>query len=65
VGEQVEPGGVLGIVHANDQAALAEATAMLRQAILVGDSPPVAEPLIGEVVAETTPPWPSGKSDAQ
>jgi pyrimidine-nucleoside phosphorylase len=59
VGEQVEPGGVLCIVHANDQTALAEATAMLRQAILVGDSPPVAEPLIGEVVAETTPPWPS------
>jgi pyrimidine-nucleoside phosphorylase len=59
VGEQVEPGGALCLVHANNQAALAEANAMLRKAILVGDTPPVAEPLIGEVVAETTPPWPS------
>ncbi len=61
VGERVEAGGALCIVHANDRTALAEANAMLRKAIIVGDSPPVIEPLIGEVVAETTPPWPAGK----
>jgi pyrimidine-nucleoside phosphorylase len=59
VGERVARGGTLCIVHANDRAALAEANAMLRKAIMVGDSPPVPEPLIGDVVAATTPPWPS------
>jgi pyrimidine-nucleoside phosphorylase len=63
VGERVEAGGALCFVHANDRTALAEANAMLRKAILVGDSPPVIEPLIGEVVAETTPPWPARKRE--
>lgn len=64
VGERVERGAPLGLVHANDREALAEAGARLRQAILIGNFPPPREPVIGEVVAETTPPWPVRRSAA-
>jgi pyrimidine-nucleoside phosphorylase len=63
VGERVQSGEPLCVIHGNDRAALAEAGARLRKAILIGDTPPVVEPLIGDVVAETTPPWPARKRE--
>ncbi|MBW7896989.1 MAG: thymidine phosphorylase [Opitutaceae bacterium] len=60
-GAQVRRGDPLCLIHANDRTALTEAGARLRKAILVGDTPPVIEPVIGDVVAETTPPWSARK----
>lgn len=48
VGERVESGGVLGVVHANDEAKLDEARAWLEDAVAIGDEAPAAEPLIVE-----------------
>lgn len=48
VGERVEAGAVLACVHANDVGKLETATTILGEAIVVGDSPPKAEPLIAE-----------------
>ena len=50
IGEQVEAGGRLGTIHANDDAALAEARAMLAKAIVVGNGSMTAPKLINEVV---------------
>jgi pyrimidine-nucleoside phosphorylase len=50
MGERVEAGVPLCIVHANDKAALAEAQEMLARAIVVGDRPGVAPALIAEIL---------------
>lgn len=50
VGARVEPGAVLGVVHANDEAKLDEARAWLEDAVAIEDAPPAAEPLIVEKV---------------
>ena len=50
MGERVVAGGTLAVIHANDEAALAEARAMLAKAIVVGDTPPDLPPLIAEVL---------------
>lgn len=50
VGERVEAGGVLGVVHANDETKLDEARAWLVDAVDIGDDAPTAEPLIVERV---------------
>ena len=50
IGEQVPPGGVLCLVHANSDPALAEASAMLAKAIVIGDAPGVAPKLIDEII---------------
>jgi hypothetical protein len=39
------------VIHANDEAALAEAQAMLESAIVVGDTPGVAPALIAGILA--------------
>jgi thymidine phosphorylase len=51
VGERVEAGGVLGVVHASDETKLAEARACLEKAVAIGDEAPTAEPLIVERIA--------------
>jgi pyrimidine-nucleoside phosphorylase len=48
VGERVELGGVLGVVHANDEAKLDEARAWLEDAVAIDDPAPAAQPLIVE-----------------
>ena len=50
VGERVAAGAPLGVIHANDEAALAEATAMLAKAITIGDAAGIAPKLIDEVI---------------
>jgi pyrimidine-nucleoside phosphorylase len=50
IGERVAPGGALCVIHANDGAALAEARALLAEAIVVGDTPGTAPALIGEII---------------
>jgi pyrimidine-nucleoside phosphorylase len=50
MGERVVAGGTLAVIHANDEAALAEARAMLTKAIVIGDTPPDLPPLIAEVL---------------
>jgi pyrimidine-nucleoside phosphorylase len=50
IGERIEAGAPLGVIHANDEAALAEAQAMLGEAIVVGDKAGVAPKLIDEVI---------------
>ncbi|HVU35228.1 MAG TPA: thymidine phosphorylase [Opitutaceae bacterium] len=50
IGERVESGGVLAVVHANDRRVLAEASGMLLPAIKLGDVAPAALPLIDEVI---------------
>ena len=49
-GEKVPPGGTLCVIHANDEAALADAKAMLEKAIRVGMEPGVPAKLIDEIV---------------
>jgi pyrimidine-nucleoside phosphorylase len=51
IGEPVAPGAPLCVIHANDEAALAEAQAMLESAIVVGDTPGVAPALIAGILA--------------
>ena len=46
IGERVEAGGVLAVVHANDEAKLAVAQEWLANAFLIGPDKPEALPLI-------------------
>ena len=50
VGEPVAAGATLGVIHANDAAALAAAQAMLAQAIRVGDVAGTTPTLIDEMI---------------
>jgi pyrimidine-nucleoside phosphorylase len=50
VGERVEAGAPLCVIHANDEAALAEAREMLAKAITIGDTAGIAPKLIDEVI---------------
>jgi pyrimidine-nucleoside phosphorylase len=50
IGERVAPGSALCVIHANDEAALAEAQSMLAQAITVGDTPGAAPKLVDEII---------------
>jgi pyrimidine-nucleoside phosphorylase len=50
IGERVEAGGTLCVVHANDERALAEAKTMIGQAIVLGDQAVAAPALIEEVL---------------
>lgn len=50
IGEAVEAGLPLCVVHANDDRALVEANALLAKAITVGDEPVEASPLIHEII---------------
>ena len=50
IGERVEAGAPLCVIHANDQAALAEAKEMLAQAIVIGAKPAQPPKLIDEII---------------
>jgi pyrimidine-nucleoside phosphorylase len=50
VGERIKVGAPLCVIHANDEAALAEAREMLGRAIAVGDTAGIAPKLIDEVI---------------
>ncbi len=50
IGERVESGSPLGVIHANDEFSLAEAQGMLARAIRVGDHPVAAPRLIEEII---------------
>jgi pyrimidine-nucleoside phosphorylase len=50
VGERVEAGSILGMIHANDEGALATAKTMLEQAIGIGEHPVTPVKLIDEVI---------------
>ena len=50
MGESIEAGQPLCIVHANSEAALAEANDLLRKAIAMGDEPVEAPALIHELI---------------
>ena len=50
IGERVESGAPLCVIHANDKRMLAEAKAMLAKAIVVGDGAKSAPKLIEEVL---------------
>lgn len=50
VGERVEAGQPLLVLHANDEARLDEAVNLLSKAFAVGDGPPGAAPLIVETI---------------
>ncbi len=50
IGERVEAGAPLGVIHANDEGALRQAKAMLAKAIVVGDAPAATPKLIDEIV---------------
>jgi thymidine phosphorylase len=50
LGESIEAGQLLGIVHANDEAALAGANRLLQKAITLGDEPVEVPPLIHELI---------------
>ena len=43
-------GAPLAVIHANDSGALAEATALLARAIVIGDTPGVTPPLVDELI---------------
>jgi pyrimidine-nucleoside phosphorylase len=51
VGEKVEAGQPLALIHANDDDAWAEAEVRLRDGITLGDQPPAPTPLIAERIA--------------
>jgi pyrimidine-nucleoside phosphorylase len=51
IGERVERGSTLGVIHANDSGALAEARSMLTPAFVIRAEPAAAPELIGELVA--------------
>lgn len=51
VGETVEKGQPLAVVHANDDESLLVATTQLREGIAIGDSPVAIPPLIAERIA--------------
>jgi len=50
IGERVAAGQALAVIHANDEAALAEARTMLGRAIAVGDEAPAKQPLVAETI---------------
>ena len=50
IGDRVEAGQALAVIHANDEGALADAEARLRQAIALGIHPIAPPPLVAEVV---------------
>ncbi len=50
IGERVTAGAPLGVIHANDRAALAEAKAMLSKAIVIGSTATKPVPLIEEII---------------
>ncbi len=50
IGEPVESGAPLCVIHANDDAALAEAKAMLEKAITIGDASKAGPKLIDEII---------------
>jgi pyrimidine-nucleoside phosphorylase len=50
VGERVAAGATLAVIHANDDAALAEARALLARAIVVGAKAPAPAALIAEAI---------------
>jgi pyrimidine-nucleoside phosphorylase len=50
IGERVTRGAPLGVIHANDRKALAEAQRKLAQAIVVGPRPVKMPKLIGEII---------------
>jgi pyrimidine-nucleoside phosphorylase len=50
IGERVEAGAPLCVIHASSDAALAEAQAMLAKAISVGDAAGTTPPLIADVI---------------
>lgn len=50
MGERVTAGASLGVIHASDESALAEAKALLAKAIVIGTAPRVVTTLIEEVI---------------
>ncbi len=50
VGERVAVGGVLGVIHANDEEALAQAKGMLARAVVVGERAVAVTRLIEEIL---------------
>jgi pyrimidine-nucleoside phosphorylase len=50
VGERVAAGAVLGVIHANDEGALAAAREMMARAVTVGDAAVAAPRLIDEII---------------
>jgi pyrimidine-nucleoside phosphorylase len=50
IGERVTAGAPLAVIHANDEAALAEVRVMLAAAICIGDQPGVVPALIAETI---------------
>ena len=50
IGERVNVGDTLAVIHANDEASLADARAMLVQAIVVGDAAPAPGPRVVETI---------------
>ncbi len=50
IGERVEAGTPLGVVHANAEAAGAEAGALLARAVAIGDAPVAPPPLVAGVL---------------
>ncbi len=50
VGERVASGAPLAVLHANDDARLAEARALLAEAFTLGDAPVTPPPLVAEVI---------------
>ena len=46
IGERVAAGGVLAVVHANDEAKSAEAEAAILRAVKIGDAAVVPGPLV-------------------
>ena len=51
IGERVESGAPLCVIHAKDETTLAEAKAMLAKAIVVGDAAPATPTLIDEIIS--------------
>ena len=51
IGERVNVGDTLAVIHANDEASLADARAMLVQAIVVGDAAPAPGPRVVETIS--------------
>ena len=49
-GDPVKAGGALCVIHANSEATLREAAAILESAIAVGDAAPAAAPVVGETI---------------
>lgn len=49
-GERVDAGGVLAVVHANDEAKLAEAQAQIAKAVVIGDAAEAVSRLVGDVI---------------